>query len=648
MISVLEYGLQERADPKEFFEDLIGNIDPGLKNLLEFSISRTNSCNVCTTRHTIDDEIMDFIAVSTKAQNVQDAVDEYFLPETVDDYQCPNCSYQEVIMEKVISYHPQVLLVHNTDGKAKILNAEIIMGDRKYDLVGFNVMKGSTQAGRHYTSVRAFQGVPLEFDDHIVHPFKNRSLKRKLRFYMALYVRDDSGQPIQKPTSSHASESQGPFSDEGEISGSPKSVHSSEKPPKVSYEGKGKGKGKKSKPKKEPDVKDDKMSEHDFVEKEPPKAPSILDPTPMPTQDENQQGIPQQEKNPNATSSEGLPKKSSQPEKHEEEVIDLDDTIEYEVRFDEFDNPIIIEKQRKETVENVEEEANKVKSHQDIIEKFKDTIKTATVTLMRQSVQKMKKNLKTYVKHQKEKSQEEKKQEERQQKRYELYKKKEQKRKEQEKKKASSTSKSTTKVDRKKDNVSSERKFRPRKTQTSRKIFHTKDPDQKRIGSKKKEEDAYTKIKSLVRKQKQQKLKFPTGQERKEYTKRQWDTTGLKQGRKHKSFLSRSASSVFPSQQRIAKNMELDCILCGGRKFFAATPEEMLDHYHGVHYNRVLYFRDLMLLMCKCHEVVTRTSTNRNSHHHCPVCWRPCDKTKDIKKHINFKHGIDQKEIAEK
>lgn len=597
--------IDQQGDPKEYLESLVNTLDPGMRNLFAYRMSRSIVCHNCRAENRLNDEELHCVNLPKDVTNVQEALEDFFLPEDMDMMVCQVCSGMSVTLEKVINYYPPILVVHNLDGKAIVLNLNITMGTQVYSLLNFNLMKGSSRH-RHYTAVRTYQNEVKEFDDERVRKFNFIEQKKK-RVYVAFYVKEDSDCATDLRTKIHSPDR---ASNEAGTSGEKEATTSKQVPKGQDIPN----------PSEEKPVKTEPTEENENVPN-----PSEDDKINIDSGDKNEDdGNPSEKENLNLDDGE---KKDEATES--QNIEDLDDTINYEITVDNQGVPIIgtltiivtdengnqktlhseeeymeyLGAKAKEIKESVPKKPKSPEVEDKIREKFKDTIKKLTVNLFSDVVDR-------YVNQKKE-----------------------------EKKKPRGRPKGT------KSDTS-----KPKNPKVSSKSFRTTG-----IGNKAKTQDPKKKIEALVKSYKKKVIKMPT-QDRKKYTYRQWDKKGLNKGKLHKSFILQSASNVLPREQPSSRGPEgIGCILCYPR-FLARSPENLIEHYNRIHYNRIYYVRKLVkkpiiMLRCKCEDVLSRCDVNRNVHHHCPICWRPMDKIFDILKHMTSgKKGHDwtDKDIVEK
>lgn len=88
------------------------------------------------------------------------------------------------------------------------------------------------------------------------------------------------------------------------------------------------------------------------------------------------------------------------------------------------------------------------------------------------------------------------------------------------------------------------------------------------------------------------------------------------------------------------------CKMCPNT-FMGVNEKEMLAHMTRVHTGRARIFGDLYLAMCKCTAVKPRGTdgTLRNSHHHCPVCHKPCEGPNPLRVHILGRHDVAEADL---
>ena len=86
-----------------------------------------------------------------------------------------------------------------------------------------------------------------------------------------------------------------------------------------------------------------------------------------------------------------------------------------------------------------------------------------------------------------------------------------------------------------------------------------------------------------------------------------------------------------------------DCILCD-EKFYSCYFAHMEDHYCRRHYSKALKIYDHMILCCKCKDIPYRELDNykRNSHWHCPECYKPVNDRKQYPQHLKQKQQLPQ------
>ena len=87
------------------------------------------------------------------------------------------------------------------------------------------------------------------------------------------------------------------------------------------------------------------------------------------------------------------------------------------------------------------------------------------------------------------------------------------------------------------------------------------------------------------------------------------------------------------------------CLLCPDT--FTGNIKQLHRHMARVHSSRARMYLDIYICMCKCSQVSSRGSdvTGRNSHYHCPVCHNPSESPATLKKHMNARHDIVQKDM---
>lgn len=134
----------------------------------------------------------------------------------------------------------------------------------------------------------------------------------------------------------------------------------------------------------------------------------------------------------------------------------------------------------------------------------------------------------------------------------------------------------------------------------------------------------------------------PTPRKKRSYNKRDWDKKGLGKV-PHKSMIPVRGKQLMATGQ-IQKRK---CMLCEGKKpFFTQYTKVMQEHYGRVHYRRVFKIKSYYHLLCKCKDFQSRKPhTDRNSHHHCPVCWKPLEKSTDLEKHVITEHAYDEVDV---
>ena len=154
--------------------------------------------------------------------------------------------------------------------------------------------------------------------------------------------------------------------------------------------------------------------------------------------------------------------------------------------------------------------------------------------------------------------------------------------------------------------------------------------------------EAKKRMKSLLKNQYSSK-KGKSGKERKKYTLRDWEKpeSDSENIHPHMSFIDENSDETLPSNQTPTGH----CILCNN-KHYENIEQRMVRHYYSKHYRRIVIVKGTTILECKCGEVVSRDNlVNRNSHHHCPICWRPQEKGKDISRHLITEHKYEEKDI---
>ena len=88
------------------------------------------------------------------------------------------------------------------------------------------------------------------------------------------------------------------------------------------------------------------------------------------------------------------------------------------------------------------------------------------------------------------------------------------------------------------------------------------------------------------------------------------------------------------------QEMPGDCILCD-LKIFGCYSSHMEDHYRRRCYSKSLKIYNHLILHCKCKEVPYRGLDNymRNSHWHCPDCYKPVNDRMQLAQHLKQKHN---------
>ena len=629
--------MKERGDSKEFLEDVIMKINPEVSNLINYQMEREAVCLNCTCRSDLEPESNNFVSVASNQSNVQDAIDTFFLPEPL-DLICHVCAQPNVQLEKTMSDIPKLLVVHNVDGKAKLLDPEILVGTIKYILQGFNIISGPA-SNRHYVTIRPNRmesGNPYEFNDSVVKAYTPR-LDKKLRYYVAIYERDKLADGTQNPSSlSHSAA-------RGEQRLFPNSSESTSKKPSSSkpVTPKGKGPGKRSKKASQTtestnkgDGNPTKVVETKSTEDEGSSKQLAIEPRADPTPQLN----PTVAVDP--TPDEGIPTSGPVDNQQKDNANEdfLDDTIEYQVDFDDNGDPIISSykfktEEEKEYYYNMSAEqqliylyclkAKDIHAETEIrnrqakidaenerlrlLHKFRHTVKQVTVGLVRQNVDDMQRNLQVYLDQQKRMN-----------------------RKRGKKKtpvKVSTGTKSAGKRKRPNTDATKATAYKPRKK------FATKNPESKISTTKLPKEDAKKKIQRIVKEMNRKKEKPKVQRPRKKYTK--FGTRRARRGQLHKSFMLKTSFNILPPRQLNQTGNNIECVLCSPR-LIIPSHDELIRHYNRTHYKRVIEVDNLTLLMCKCEDFVSRCAdSNRNTHHHCTLCWKVCEKTYDLQKHMS-------------
>ena len=116
-----------------------------------------------------------------------------------------------------------------------------------------------------------------------------------------------------------------------------------------------------------------------------------------------------------------------------------------------------------------------------------------------------------------------------------------------------------------------------------------------------------------------------------------WQKLDQGESFQHLSYVSNESEDIIICQQGTPG----DCILCD-EKFYSYYFAYMKDHYHRRHYSKALKIYDHLILSCKCKDVPYRGLDNyeRNSHWHCPECYKPVNDGKQCAQHLRQKHKV--------
>ena len=117
------------------------------------------------------------------------------------------------------------------------------------------------------------------------------------------------------------------------------------------------------------------------------------------------------------------------------------------------------------------------------------------------------------------------------------------------------------------------------------------------------------------------------------YSRYVWQKPAQGESFQHMSHVSIESEDIIHQQETPG-----DCILCD-EKFYGHYFTHMEDHYHWRHYSKVLKIYDHIILCCKLKDIPYRGLDNykRNSHWHCPECYKPVNDRKQYAQHLRQK-----------
>ena len=110
----------------------------------------------------------------------------------------------------------------------------------------------------------------------------------------------------------------------------------------------------------------------------------------------------------------------------------------------------------------------------------------------------------------------------------------------------------------------------------------------------------------------------------------------------HTSHQSASAKRLYVTGQTVPAF----CILCPQQRYLY-NEKLAIQHYKAVHLKPSVIVQRTRIMMCRCSDVRSRGSDHscRNSHFHCPCCWKPCDQRYQLGIHMISRHDTREEDV---
>lgn len=174
-------------DAQEFWMRIIHTIEnikccKDLKGLFLHNIISVIKCEICDCESEIDQETTAHVIEICKRNTIQEAINDYFSEQTVEDYVCPVCLQHSSKKKYFLKSAPQclVLVLNRFDNALKKVTDPIKITDKlnlsgntltdgniqlHYALVSSINHHGSKSSNGHYTAISYHGNTIYEFDD---------------------------------------------------------------------------------------------------------------------------------------------------------------------------------------------------------------------------------------------------------------------------------------------------------------------------------------------------------------------------------------------------------------------------------------------------------------------------------------------------
>lgn len=174
-------------DAQEFWMRIIGSIEEltccqGMKGLFLHKFTSLVKCEICDRESEIDDETTGHVIKFRGRNTIEEAINDYFSEESVEDYVCPDCFQHSSTKSHWFKSAPDclVFVLSRFDNGFKKLNDHIELTEKldlsdkiltdedvrlNYSLVSTINHYGSIGSNGHYTAISSHSNAIYEFDD---------------------------------------------------------------------------------------------------------------------------------------------------------------------------------------------------------------------------------------------------------------------------------------------------------------------------------------------------------------------------------------------------------------------------------------------------------------------------------------------------